>query len=255
MRGAVIALLMVVGVARGVAPADAAITPDRIEAARKTALDGSKRFQRELPRYAPDAQGTWTPQRHQRRGDGSLRPRRELVDARQQHEQSTLSSVMHVALWGLVIVLAMLFALWLGTELSRGDRDPAIPTDESEARMQAAVDRIIERPLGDADELAGRGAYAEAIHTLLLRTLQELVRTSAVRVAPAMTSREILARVPLQPAARDALAGLITAVEITHFGDEPASVADYQRCREQFHVFASALRSQRPDVLTSQVAA
>jgi len=35
---------------------------------------------------------------------------------------------------------------------------------------------------------------------------------------------------------------LITAVEITHFGAEPADQGDYARCREQFQVFAAAFR-------------
>jgi hypothetical protein len=79
-----------------------------------------------------------------------------------------------------------------------------------------------------------------------LRTLQELAHNAAVRVAPANTSREILARVPLLADARSALAGLITAVEITHFGDEPANADDYERCRRQFHVFAAAFRQGGP---------
>ena len=37
---------------------------------------------------------------------------------------------------------------------------------------------------------------------------------------------------PLLAEARDALAGLITAVELTHFGDDDATVDDYVRCRE-----------------------
>ena len=64
-----------------------------------------------------------------------------------------------------------------------------------------------------------------------------------MRVGPATTSREILARVPLVADARDALAGLIDAVEHTHFGDDPATEADYARCRERFHALASALAS------------
>jgi hypothetical protein len=61
-----------------------------------------------------------------------------------------------------------------------------------------------------------------------------------------MTSREILARVPLLADARSALADLITAVEITHFGDELANADDYERCRQQFHLFAQAFRNLAP---------
>src|SRR5438105_11447299 len=148
-----------------------------------------------------------------------------------------------MVMWGILIVIVVLAAVWIASELTKYGGDAELPAGESQARMQAAIEAIIEKPLGDADELAMRGEFAEAIHTLLLRTLQELVRSAAVRVAPAMTSREILARVPLLADARDALAGLINAVEITHFGDEPANADDYQRCRQQFNAFAAALRA------------
>jgi hypothetical protein len=36
---------------------------------------------------------------------------------------------------------------------------------------------------------------------------------------------------------------LITYVELTHFGDEPAGANDYARCREQFNRFATAFRA------------
>jgi hypothetical protein len=77
-----------------------------------------------------------------------------------------------------------------------------------------------------------------------LRTLQELAKSSAVRVAPATTSREILARVALLADAREALAGLIVAVEVTHFGGGIATADDYARCREQFQRFAVAFRAR-----------
>jgi hypothetical protein len=171
--------------------------------------------------------------------------RRPMFDARDHEEGGAMSSLMSMLMWGMVIVAGVLLAFWIATELSRFGGDAELPPlDEARARMQAAADAIIERPLGDADELAGRSEFAEAIHTLLLRTLQELVRSAAVRVAPATTSREILARVPLLADARSALAGLITAVEITHFGDEPANAADYDRCRQQFTVFAQVFRSR-----------
>jgi hypothetical protein len=170
-----------------------------------------------------------------------------MIDARDHQEQGAMSSLMTFLLWSMVIVVGVLIAFWIGSELSRYGGDAELSSDgESQGRMQVAAAAIIDRPLGDADELARRGQFAEAIHTLLLRTLQELVRSAAVRVAPATTSREILARVPLYADARTALGGLITAVEITHFGDEPANAADYERCRQQFHVFAQVLRNRGP---------
>lgn len=222
---------------------------DAIERARLQVLDD--RYQPELPRYQTGSGGA--------RGEPGRRAGGELDDTERRmldtrvHEAGGGSSLVTFLMWGLVVVTAVLGASWLATELSRYTGDPELsPEAEARDRMQAAAAAIIERPLGDADELAGRGEFAEAIHTLLLRTLHELAHSAAVRVAPAMTSREILARVPLLADARSALAGLITAVEITHFGDEPANAADYERCRQQFHVFAAAFRGgRRPGALAA----
>jgi Domain of unknown function (DUF4129) len=223
---------------------------DQIDRASKQVLDDT--YQPELPRYrtepAGSGDGTRTLPWPRRQAGGELdeddQDRRVMIDARDHEAQGATSSLMTFLMWGMVIVIGVLFASWIASELSRYGGDAALSeADDSQDRMQAAADAIIDRPLGDADELARRGLFAEAIHTLLLRTLQELVRSAAVRVAPAMTSREILGRVPLLADARTAFAGLITTVEITHFGDEPANAADYERCRQQFHVFAAAFRT------------
>lgn len=200
----------------------------RIEEARRSVLDEA--YQADLPAPAIGS-GARTMPSTGRRADAS-------VDVRQREEPHAVSSMMYFLMWGLVIAVAVLGAAWLFTELSRFGGDARLPPAADRAR--SAPGAIIERPLEDADELARRGQFAEAIHTLLLRTLRELARSASLQVAPADTSREILARVPLIADARTALAGLITAVEITHFGDEPAGADDYDRCRRQFHVFAQA---------------
>ena len=182
--------------------------------------------------------------------DGDVRddhdPRRHR-DTRTESEEvdvGPLSSLFKFLLWGGLIVGIALLLFWLSAELMRyGGDDKQLASTEDEAARSAVDLAVIQRPLGDAEELAARGEYTEAIHTLLLRTLQELVRSAAVRVSPAMTSREILARVPLLADAREALAGLITAVEITHFGGDQATHEDYARCRAQFQKFATAFRA------------
>jgi len=247
LASAAVAVALVAAPGRAAAdePAAPSVSDDAIERARQQVLDSD--YQPELPRYARGggSGSDIAPGVPQRRAGGELedaeRHQRAMLDTRAQPE--TGSSLMTMVMWGLVIVIAVLIASWFASELSRygGDAELEVEPDVRD-RMQAASAEIIERPLGDADELARRGEFAEAIHTLLLRTLQELARTAAVRVGPATTSREILARVPLLADARSALAGLITAVEITHFGAEPADATDYERCREQFHVFAAAFR-------------
>jgi len=225
----------------------------RIEQARLQVLDDA--YQPSLPDGSGAGSGGGTARRPGRHAGGELadREHRTRIDVRVHDEPSPMSAVMNVVLWGMVSVLSVLGGVWLASELSKYGGDAELPPEVPDARAAAIADAIIERPLEDAEELARRGLHAEAIHTLLLRTLQELARSAAVRVAPATTSREILARVPLLADARTALAGLITAVEITHFGDEPANADDYERCRKQFHVFATAFRlgAQGPQVVAA----
>jgi hypothetical protein len=249
-RVAVFAVALLGVAAPGFAdPPGTSARAEKIEQARRQVLDDT--YQAELPGYqtgsAGSGDGTGVSPRPRRQAGGELgdddRDHR-MIDAREHEAPGAASSLMTFLMWGMVIVVGVLLAFWVASELSKYGGDAELPAaDESVARMAAATGAIIDRPLGDADELARRGQFAEAIHTLLLRTLQELVRSAAVRVAPATTSREILARVPLLADARSALAGLITAVEVTHFGDEPANAADYERCRQQFHVFAAAFRN------------
>ncbi len=158
-----------------------------------------------------------------------------------------MSALFDALLWGVVIVAIGILVFWLASELFKyGGDDAQLASNETTAEGSSVDLAVIQRPLGDAEELAARCEYREAIHTLLLRTLQELVRSSAVRVGPAMTSREILGRVPIAPDARDALQGLIVAVELTHFGDDEATEEDYRRCLAQFQKFATAFRASAP---------
>jgi hypothetical protein len=236
----------------------AASVPDRVELARAKVLDSD--YQKDLPGTEDEPVGSGgelgsggrrdplrDPRLRRDRRGGDVRDDDRQRDTRNEGSEidaGPLSSLFTFLMWGVVIVGIALLVFWLGTELMRygGDDVQLGSTDDDAARSGVDL-AVIQRPLGDAEELAARGEYTEAIHTLLLRTLQELVRSAAVSVAPAMTSREILARVPLLADARDALAGLITAVEITHFGGDAATLEDYVRCRAQFQKFATAFRA------------
>jgi hypothetical protein len=258
------------------APALAEIDASKIEKARDTTLTPT--FQEDLPGYEFRRLGEFTlGDPGSRRGNGSgsgsgsgsgvaegggsqtdprmrNRPNREgarRIDTREYQERERareeagpVSGLLTMFMWGLIAVGAGLLIFWFVSEMAKGDSDVALPAeDDSDAAVKAATAAIIDKPLGDADDLAARGEYAEAIHTLLLRTLHELARNAAVRVERSHTSREILRRVPLATDAEEALSMLITYVELTHFGDDPANAADYAKCREQFNRFATAFRA------------
>jgi uncharacterized protein DUF4129 len=145
-----------------------------------------------------------------------------------------LGFLLRALLWAGLAVLVVLGAVWIARRLGPGARDAAAPEP---APGEAVPDIAIE----SAAALAAEGRYAEAIHALLLETLAALSR--AARLAPSLTSREIVEHVPLAPGARDALAGLVDAVEVSWFGGATPGEAEYGRCLDRFHAFLHTYRT------------
>jgi hypothetical protein len=133
-----------------------------------------------------------------------------------------------------LLVLVVLAAVWLARRLAVGGRDATLAGD---APGRGAAIHI---PTGGARAMAAAGRFGEAIHLLLLETLEALSR--AARLSPALTSREIVARVTLPSRAREALAGLVTAVEVSRFGGTEPGEADYRACLERFDAFLGSYR-------------
>jgi hypothetical protein len=143
-----------------------------------------------------------------------------------------LELLVRLLLWTALAVLAVLAVLWLARRLAAPPRDVELPAEGAAAP--------VEIPIASAEALAAAGRWAEAIHSLLLETLSALAR--AARIAPSLTSREILQRVALPTEAREALSGLVLAVELSRFGGAPAGEADYRACLSRFHAFLDTYR-------------
>jgi hypothetical protein len=185
--------------------------PDAAERARKV-LD--KDYQKDLPRKRHESQPV-------RERGGSV--------------------VAQGVVWVIAGVLLVLLVLFIVREFGGGKNivAPAIvPGDDGSAAAANAA--VVERPLDDAEALARAGRFGEAIHVLLLRTLEELVRRLDRPLPRSRTSREILAEVRLPEEAHGALAHLIGAVEVSFFGGDEPGERDYQVCVDRFRVFADA---------------
>jgi hypothetical protein len=169
-------------------------------------------------------------------GDGSyqqtLPPPPELPDL--VMPSGLLATVLRVLAVAGLAILAVLAITWIARRLDRGAQDVAAEDAPPPATLP-------ELPVANAEALAAAGRFADAIHALLLDTLAALSR--AGRLAPSLTSREIVARVPLAPGAREALGGLVDAVEVTWFGGAVPAEVDYRRCLERFHAFRASYRS------------
>jgi hypothetical protein len=140
-------------------------------------------------------------------------------------------------LWAIIIgggALLLFFLVSNAPSFSKGlrdvqDRDKE-PNPDSVGKAQR--DTGPEGLLEAADRLAGQGEYGEAIHLILLHALEGLRARREFSLRSSWTSREIMTGVSLTESARSALAFMVSAVEVSHFGGRLPSRTDYQTCRE-----------------------
>ncbi|MDD9917295.1 MAG: hypothetical protein OXT01_21815 [Rhodospirillaceae bacterium] len=94
--------------------------------------------------------------------------------------------------------------------------------------------------LDEIEKLSNAGAFSEAVHLLLLKCFEDLLRRSIFTSGAAMTSRELLVKAALPAPAQDGLAFIVSAVELGHFGGRQISRATYEQCLSGYrHILAS----------------
>lgn len=149
-------------------------------------------------------------------------------------------NVNDIARWLLWISIAVMLGivlfhlrdnLW---SFSRA-RDVRAREDSFAAREKSAASVArMERAGGEADSLAEQGDYAQAIHVLLLQTLEELRLRSGAGFAASLTSRELLRSLELPPEQRALFAEIIGRVEVSWFGPHEPDGEEYAACRRDF---------------------
>lgn len=140
----------------------------------------------------------------------------------------------------LILLLLLVVTMILRSALDRryvaedgGDGEGGIAGEGDDRWARVGLER--------AERLASEGWYDEALHVLLLSALDELRRRSGVEIADSLTSREILARIAIPVDAIAPLDALVSAVELSHFGERPCERADYDRGRVHFDEVRDAL--------------
>lgn len=108
---------------------------------------------------------------------------------------------------------------------------------EAHALDGPAEDRVPE--LDEIERLARAGAYAEAIHLMLLRALEALRHRLGTSWAKSLTSREITRRAELGATDRRALKVLVGAVEICRFGGQNANEQVYHTCLDHYRLIGA----------------
>lgn len=143
--------------------------------------------------------------------------------------------VLKPLLWvgAAVLVLIILyhfvpaFADWIDAlRFGRKRRHEAVAEGLGEAEAGAARAR-----LADADALAAAGRFAEAVHLLLYRSVDDIAGRRPGLVRPAMTSRELAAATDLPSVAREAFSRIARAVEISLFGGRSIDENAWRECR------------------------
>lgn len=92
--------------------------------------------------------------------------------------------------------------------------------------------------LEEADALAREGRFAEAIHHLLFRSVDDIAARRPAVVRPSLTSRELAAAQEIPSRARELFAGIARLVERSLFGGRAVGEVDWLRAREAYADFA-----------------
>ena len=172
-------------------------------------------------------------------------PRTEMPEPRakapdQRSTSRDFPQSIRLLLWGAVIVGVLVAAWSLRDSLPVISRSRKIVVPKQSSPSPAPSNRLEEARL-EADDLARKGHYGEAMHLLLLNSLSELRRQLKTSFAISLTSREILRRVQLPDTGRQSLRAIIAAVERTYFRGDDAGQADYFDCRSNFETLKQSL--------------
>ena len=158
------------------------------------------------------------------------------------HIFSALGQAAPYLFWGVVAaaVLAVLFLIareagWI--EWSRPRRKAKAEAQADHYRPRAETAKAL---LDDADALAAEGRFAEAVHTLLLRSIEDMRRFRPHSVRPAATSRDLAGLTVLPDQARPAFVSMAETVEASLFGGRDVGAEAYAACRRAYEAFAFA---------------
>ncbi|CAM3691676.1 hypothetical protein [Litorimonas haliclonae] len=125
-------------------------------------------------------------------------------------------------------------ALW-DFRLHRFNRDKKNAETSSLYRPSEIRARVL---LAAVDALAAKGLFAEAVHQLLFRSIQDIAVARPNVIRRSYTSREIAGLSALTPETRTAFSLIAAEVEKSHFGGRALNEEVFLRCRKAYAQFA-----------------
>ncbi|RWK63505.1 MAG: DUF4129 domain-containing protein [Mesorhizobium sp.] len=183
-------------------------------------LISDKSIQFDLPAYVPPQPPDW------------LKPLLDLL--------SSLGPYMIYLFWGAVISGAAIILLLVFLEMKgiawRLPWQRARPEAEAEEawRPDAGAAQIL---LSEADALAARGDYDEAVHLLLRRSVADIAGRLPDFLRPSLTARDIAAAASVPTKARAAFTEIARIVEAALFARRPVGAKGWRQARGAYERF------------------
>jgi hypothetical protein len=189
------------------------------EAYRRLMADDTIQF--DLPAYVAPKPPEW------------LKPAGDLL--------TRIGPYMIYLFWGAVIIGAAIIAVLIFLE-AKGiawrwpwQKPPGATEAEAEFRPDAATAQIL---IAEADALAARGEYDEAVHLLLRRSVADIANRLPDFLRPSLTARDIAAHRSLPAGARGAFGEMARIVEAALFARQPVGARGWHEARGAYERFA-----------------
>ena len=141
-----------------------------------------------------------------------------------------------------IILIAILAGVYMvfGESLTlRGrQKDKAVNPDVSNVPDLRPEARRARALLEDADALAAQGRFAEAVHLLLFRSIEDIQEKKSGIIGRSLTAREIGALGILPDSIRETLSPIIRIVERSFFGGQDVTESGWREARQSYETFA-----------------
>lgn len=158
---------------------------------------------------------------------------------------SWLAPIMKVLFWGIVGIIAI-WALYglVRLFLNRSDQDRELKKRNKrgqaddvyvDVRPEAAAAKTL---LEEAERLAREGRFAEAVHLLLFRSIEDIQKRLEGGVPKSLTAREIGSLPAIPETAQSALSPIIMIVEASFFGNRDVTESNWLEAKSSYERFA-----------------
>jgi hypothetical protein len=153
-----------------------------------------------------------------------------------------LAPYLTYVFWGCLILGAAIILYFVARELI-GSRWPSFRPNKGPSlsddgwRPTAAKARTL---LEDADKLAAAGRFAEAVHLILFRSIEDIETRRPDLIKPALTSRDIAELDGVPERVRRTFSEIARVVERSFFGGRPVGADEFAACRKAYEGFAFA---------------